>query len=185
MIKGVLKFLFHKYLKQKINKPPMQGALEHEEQPKTALDKIKEIYENRVSPSELFKMDKMNFPGSFDIAINRLKINMTRFAFYYILMFAILDFIFIFFNRCLIVPIIITAVFSYLYYNPVNIRGYETTQNHVIIACVALNLLIFLISSTMRYSYVYFFALNSFWLAIVCSHGSIVDTDTENEVDKV
>lgn len=163
----------------------MQGALEHEQPPKTISSALKEIYENRVPPSDLFKMDKMSLPVSFDAAISRLKINMKRFAFYYILFFATFDLFFVFINKYIVIPILIAIGCIYLYYNQVNIKGYVINQNYVIIGFIVTNLLIYLISGSMRYSYILFFALNSFLLGVISLHGSVINTDIDNEADKV
>lgn len=162
----------------------MQGAIEQPEPSSSPIDKLKTIYDNRPPVSEFFKTDKISIPASINVAIERAKKNISKFAFYHILMFALFNFLFILMHAGLVFPIFITAVCVYLCLEPVTIKGFTIRKRYAIGGCIVMHLLICAIFKTVASGYVSLFALNAFLTSVMVAHGAFLDV-SEEEDEKV
>lgn len=161
----------------------MQGAIDDGAPKPSIIEKITETYNKRTTFSEFIMARSVSIPSSAAGALDRVKLNAARFAFYYMAIFGILDLLFVFVNRLIIIPIIITLFSVYLASEPVTVQEIVITPLHIVVGCVSLHLLIGILFKSMAKCYVYFFALNAFSLVLVFLHGAIVDPKVQDDDD--
>ena len=159
----------------------MQGSHEEDAPRQSVADQMNGIYTNRVELAELVNFQKASIPSTLNIALDRIKSNAHRFAFYYLVFIVAVDFLFVLTNRLIVIPIAITVAFAFLYLQPITVREYTVQPIHAAIGCISMHVLIFILCKSLAKSYTYFFALNSLCLALVFLHGAILDTTEEDE----
>lgn len=159
----------------------MQGAMDDGAPKPSVTEKLTEVYNRRTTLAEFVMVRSASIPTSAPAALDRIKQNAARFTFYYIAILGMLDLLFVFINRLIIVPIVITLLAAYVASEPVVVQEFVITPLHTIVACASLHLLIGIFFKSMAKSYIYFFALNAFSIAIVLLHGAIVDPLVEDE----
>lgn len=159
----------------------MQGSMDDEAPKPSVAEKLTDVYNRRTALSEFVMVRSVSVPTTAAAALERVKLNAARFTFYYIAILGMLDLLFVFVNRLIIVPIAITLVAAYIASESIVVHEIVITPLHTVVACASIHLLIGIFFKSMAKSYIYFFALNAFSLAIVLVHGAIVDPVAEDE----
>jgi len=162
----------------------MQGSLEESVPKQSVADRLNGIYAGRVEFAELVSFQRASVPSTLNEALDRIKSNVSRFAFYYLVFVACIDLLFVLTNRLIVIPIVVTTAFVFLYLQPVTVREFTILPIHAVICGISVHMLIFLVFRSLARSYTYFFALNSLCLALVFLHGAILDTADAGEAEK-
>lgn len=159
----------------------MQGGIAEEAPRPTLLERLTECYENRMSLTEFISFTKVSTPESSSRAMDKIRMNWERFAFYYVALFCVFDLLFIFLHRLIIIPIAITVAAIFIAAESFVVAGATITPFHTIVGCLLIHIIICVAFASLAKVYVYFFALNAFALLLVLAHGSLVDADVAED----
>lgn len=161
----------------------MQGAIEEEAPQPSLMEHITKLYNERKPFNELVDFQNMSIPPTLSNAMDKMKLNTNKSAFYYMAFFFMVDILFILFKRLIIIPIAITAAFIVAAMEPLKIKNYKVEPMHAATACMGLHVIICLLFRRMAGYYIYFIGLNGFCAILVLLHASILNPEDKNEVE--
>ncbi|KAI5149673.1 hypothetical protein ENBRE01_1055 [Enteropsectra breve] len=161
----------------------MQGAMDESAPQKSVADKLKDIYNDRKTPSEFVTFGELALPKTLDQeTTDKIKKNAYTFAFYHLLIFAALNFLLILMKKAVLLPIVITLAGAYVSQHQFTVHGHTIQPFHVLIVCAAIHLFLFCFITRFTNVYVLFIALNAVISLIVIFHSIFVKTNLETEI---
>jgi len=153
----------------------MQGDFQPDCQ-SSLYDSLLNCYAVRKPPAEFLKFGSFSIPLSTDDAYSRSKVNIPKFLFYYICI-ASLAMVFVALVRpAILLPIAICAAAMYVSANRYNVAGVDLTPQYVTYACIALLVLLSLISTKVVGSYLFMIAFLSISTVISLVHACMLET---------
>lgn len=135
-------------------------------------DQLHSIWTHKPPIEELAAMEKASVPATADLALDRLKKNGRRNVFWYAALVAMLDLLYIFFNKWALIPVLLTAGFVWQRRWLLE-KGVSDIKQ--VGACLLAHLLVCLASKTMAATYTHLLAMHGVGVLLVIIHGMVLE----------
>lgn len=154
----------------------MQGEFPEAEKT-TLIDSVRSAYADRKPASEFFNFGSFTVPISVDEAFTRSKRNIPKFLFYYICISLVGLFFAVLTKTIILIPLAVCIAAAVLAESKLVISGIAITPSYALYGCIAIIVLLALISTSIVSSYLVLLALSAITTSIVLAHACLLEVN--------